>query len=308
MQRRATHWLARKYTTQSYDKVPSGVFKHPNAAELIASAKSPERIPTLHGLPEVCSSATPLPPKTLIRYWTTPGHRHRARELREIKLVQRGFGTSRVVADKQESCACSGLFFFSLKLTCVLCRVERAHSIFFESGQNQENSCLSIRPGMAPWGGRSGDSYLTSIWKRDKSTSTASRLPQPELPRMLILSTYRLKQVYIVFNGKHPLNSYDTNMLAHLSQIIISQRERFTLQAVITKLDDVDPKKVDDNVGQIRMDIEKVTQFCLPPILTSVYMNPTFGVEELRRNIEKACGLATRKLAQLGQVHGPGGP
>ena len=108
--------------------------------------------------------------------------------------------------------------------------------------------------------------------------------------------TYRLKQVYIVFNGKHPLNAYDTNMLAHLSQIIISQRERFTLQAVITKLDDVEPTKVDDNVRQIRMDIQKATQFCLPPILTSVYMNPSFGVEELRRNIEKACGLATRKL------------
>lgn len=90
-------------------------------------------------------------------------------------------------------------------------------------------------------------------------------------------------------------------MLAHLSEIVISQRERFTLQAVITKLDDVDPEKVDDNVGRIRMDIEKATPLCLPPILTSVYMYPHFGVEELRRNIETACGLAglQRKLARL---------
>lgn len=133
MQRRATHWLARKYTTQSYDKVPSGVFKYPNAAELIASAKSPERIPTLHGLPEVCSSATHLPPKMLIRYWNTPGHRHRARELREIKLVQRGFGTSRVVADKQESCACSRLFFFSLSNSHAYYVGPNARTRFFSS-------------------------------------------------------------------------------------------------------------------------------------------------------------------------------
>ena len=56
MLRRATNWLARKYTTQSYDKAPTGAFKYPKTAELIASAKSPERIPTLHGLPEVCTA------------------------------------------------------------------------------------------------------------------------------------------------------------------------------------------------------------------------------------------------------------
>ena len=152
---------------------------------------------------------------------------------------------------------------------------------------------------MVAWGGRSGDSCLISIWKLDKSTSV-SRAHHSWNSIHEFSHMYRLKQVYIVFNGKHPLNSYDTNMLAHLSQIIISQRERFTLQAVITKLDDVEPTKVDDNVRQIRMDIQKATQFCLPPILTSVYMNPNFGVEELRRNIEKACGLATRKLAHSG--------
>ena len=131
--RPANNLLTRQYTAHSYD-TPNGVFKYPKTAELIASAKSPERIPALHGLPEVCSSATYPLPKTPIHYWNTLGYCNRARELREIKLVQRGFGTSRVVADEQESCTCSGSFFRPWRDSFYVCVLgPNARTRFFSS-------------------------------------------------------------------------------------------------------------------------------------------------------------------------------
>ncbi|KIL56517.1 hypothetical protein M378DRAFT_89191 [Amanita muscaria Koide BX008] len=100
-----------------------------------------------------------------------------------------------------------------------------------------------------------------------------------------------LKRVFILFNAKHPLNTFDTMMLTHLSEILVSQRERFTLQAVITKVDDISLDEVGGAVKRIREGIREVTHLCLPPIVTSAKMQPPFGIEEVRKNIGQACGL-----------------
>ncbi|KAK2465473.1 hypothetical protein APHAL10511_002365 [Amanita phalloides] len=104
-------------------------------------------------------------------------------------------------------------------------------------------------------------------------------------------SRRELKRVYILFNAKHPLNSYDVEMLSHLSEILIAQRERFTLQAVITKIDCLPLNEVEAAIGRIRKGIREVTPLCLPPIVTSAGMRPYFGIEMMRKNIKMACGL-----------------
>jgi len=104
-------------------------------------------------------------------------------------------------------------------------------------------------------------------------------------------STYRLKRVYILLNGKHPFKTHDHEMLEYLSEIIISQRERFSLQPIITKVDDIHPAEVERHIDSIRNSITKATSFCMPPIATSATMD--FGIDMLRKNVEVACGLAT---------------
>lgn len=100
----------------------------------------------------------------------------------------------------------------------------------------------------------------------------------------------RLKRLYILFNAKHRLNDHDTQMLVHLSSLLLDDkgRQRFTMQAVITKADTID--------GQVSWETMKknildVAPLCLSPILTSAHMNPPFGIDTLRNNILDACSL-----------------
>ncbi|PFH53219.1 hypothetical protein AMATHDRAFT_137681 [Amanita thiersii Skay4041] len=100
-----------------------------------------------------------------------------------------------------------------------------------------------------------------------------------------------LKRVYILFNSKHELNSYDIGMLSYLSEVVIRQRERFTLQAIVTKADCMRVEEAERKLIQIRKDIERTSAVCLPPIVTSTKLQPIFGIEDVRRNIAKACGV-----------------
>ncbi|KAG6811227.1 hypothetical protein H0H92_008444 [Tricholoma furcatifolium] len=102
-----------------------------------------------------------------------------------------------------------------------------------------------------------------------------------------------LRRIYILFNAKHALNAFDTQMLAHLSSKLFDERGRqpFTLQAVITKADCIPSSKVPETIAQLRRDIWEAAPLCLPPIITSATMSPPFGIEELRKNIAEACGL-----------------
>ncbi|KAG6897698.1 hypothetical protein C0992_012167 [Termitomyces sp. T32_za158] len=102
-----------------------------------------------------------------------------------------------------------------------------------------------------------------------------------------------LRRIYILFNGKHSLNAYDTQMLAHLSTKLINERgiQPFTLQAVITKADCIPGNNVSETIAQLRRDIFKAAPLCLPPIVTSATMSPPYGIDDVRKNIAQACDL-----------------
>ncbi|KAF8906104.1 P-loop containing nucleoside triphosphate hydrolase protein, partial [Mucidula mucida] len=107
-----------------------------------------------------------------------------------------------------------------------------------------------------------------------------------------ILTRLQLRRIYITFNGKHDLNQYDSQLLQHLSANIISSegQQRYTMQAVITKADELTKLKgAQSMVESLRKQIWEAAPLCLPPIVTSAKMVPPFGIEELRTNIVEAC-------------------
>lgn len=110
----------------------------------------------------------------------------------------------------------------------------------------------------------------------------------------LLTLLHRLRRIYILFNAKHPLNNFDTQMLTHLSAALISKRgtQPFTLQSIITKADCIPLSKATQVIETMREDIWKVAPMCLPPIVTSTAMTPPFGIEEVRQNIADACRLS----------------
>ncbi|KAG5637096.1 hypothetical protein H0H81_005779 [Sphagnurus paluster] len=129
----------------------------------------------------------------------------------------------------------------------------------------------------------------------------------------------RLRRVYILFNGKHPLNAFDTQMLAHISSKLISERgtQPFTLQAVITKADCMPGDKLPETIAKLRKYIWEAAPLCLPPIVTSATMNPPFGIEEMRQNIAEAwtyvwvadyCRMATASFFALVVLYDYGQP
>ena len=78
-------------------------------------------------------------------------------------------------------------------------------------------------------------------------------------------------------------------MLKHLSEEMISSedgRQRYTIQAIITKGDEIANKEM---ITTLRQEIWEMAPLCLPPIVTSVRMHPPFGIDEVRRNIVEAC-------------------
>jgi GTP-binding protein len=110
----------------------------------------------------------------------------------------------------------------------------------------------------------------------------------------LLMSSDRLRRVYILFNAKHALNEFDVQMLSHLSSTLISARgtQPFTLQSIITKSDCIPLPQVSQVIEALRKGIWEAAPLCLPPIITSAAMSPPFGVEEVRQNIAEACHLS----------------
>ncbi|KAJ4495206.1 hypothetical protein C8J55DRAFT_415371 [Lentinula edodes] len=139
-----------------------------------------------------------------------------------------------------------------------------------------------------------------------------------------------LKRVYITFNAKHPINDRDQRMLAHLSRTLFEvlstnwatssesghlHLPRITqIQPVITKADylpsttaeaqlviDRFKKGIhsaiklsleDSETGRMGISSEELAKLmCLSPLVTTVRLNPPFGIESVRRNIVEACNL-----------------
>ena len=101
----------------------------------------------------------------------------------------------------------------------------------------------------------------------------------------------RLRRIYILFNANHGLNNYDLGMLQHLSELMLDDNgsQRFSLQAVLTKVDLVPVDKLAIVREKMTTDIFKAAPLCLSPIITSSDMSPPFGIDALRRNIDAAC-------------------
>lgn len=107
-----------------------------------------------------------------------------------------------------------------------------------------------------------------------------------------------LRRVYILFNAKHGLNSYDKEMLTHLSSLMFTPRgtQPWTLQSVITKADTIPLDDIPTVINKLRKEIYDVAPLCLRPIVTSTEMKPPFGIDQLRENIIDACGLSKTTL------------
>jgi len=104
-----------------------------------------------------------------------------------------------------------------------------------------------------------------------------------------------LKRIYVLFNAKHGLNEYDQQMLQDLDQQCqSSEGQKFTVQAIITKLDlltTVNDSTATDQLKKIQKDIFDAAPTCLPPILTSTVKYPYLGIREVRQSIVEACGV-----------------
>jgi GTP-binding protein len=105
----------------------------------------------------------------------------------------------------------------------------------------------------------------------------------------------RLRRVYILFDPRTGLNKYDLAMLqfldAHCHASSSSSTLRFTVQAVLTKMDLIPRGKIQAATDKMRMEITGACPTCLPPIITTVRTVPRFGVEEMRESIVEACGI-----------------
>lgn len=109
--------------------------------------------------------------------------------------------------------------------------------------------------------------------------------------------------MYVLFNAKHGLNEYDQLMLQDLDQQCQSSLgQRFTLQAIITKLDlllSVNEMSGAEQLKKIQADIFEAAPTCLPPIMTSVVKHPFLGIDEVRQSIAEACGVGRVKSTIL---------
>jgi GTP-binding protein len=88
------------------------------------------------------------------------------------------------------------------------------------------------------------------------------------------------------------LNQADKLMLQNLDERIQSGDTRWTLQAIITKADLVPLNKLDMVISSIKQSIFDNAPTCLPPIVTASLKSTGLGIDDVRRSIVEACGLA----------------
>jgi GTP-binding protein EngB required for normal cell division len=103
------------------------------------------------------------------------------------------------------------------------------------------------------------------------------------------VAALRLRRIYILFNAKHGISRVDEAMLQSLDEKC--RDAKFTLQAIVTKLDTVPPGDAAKVVARMRTQVFEAAPTCLPVILTSANMQPPFGIEEVRKSVAEACGL-----------------
>ncbi|KAJ3993561.1 hypothetical protein F5050DRAFT_1577375 [Lentinula boryana] len=120
-----------------------------------------------------------------------------------------------------------------------------------------------------------------------------------------------LRRVYITFNARHPINDRDQQMLAHLSRTLFEalstswasslesgnpRLPRITqIQPVITKADHLPASTSEARlvIDRLKKEVHNALAklMCLSPLVTTLKMNPPFGIENIRKNIVEACGL-----------------
>lgn len=99
--------------------------------------------------------------------------------------------------------------------------------------------------------------------------------------------------MYVLLNAKHGTSEADRLMLQHLDKKVQSGERRWTLQAIITKADLVSSHNLDAAIEGIKQTIFENAPTCLPPIVTaSLKSNGGLGLNDVRRSIVEACGLA----------------
>lgn len=152
-------------------------------------------------------------------------------------------------------------------------------------------------PVMGREGGQNGEPCLSIIFSTVNSKFLSTKLLfstfDEHEPIVIVLSSpSRLRRVYILFNAKHGINSFDSSMLRTLNeQCQAFSAAKFTLQAVITKADAVPVEQVATVIPKMRQQIFEAAPFCLPPIITSATMQPRFGIDEMRKSIVEASGI-----------------
>ncbi|KAL6306249.1 P-loop containing nucleoside triphosphate hydrolase protein, partial [Sparassis latifolia] len=102
-----------------------------------------------------------------------------------------------------------------------------------------------------------------------------------------------LRRVYVLFSAKHGLKDMDKAMLESLhSRCLASAGLNFTLQAIITKVDALSVAELASQIQKMQKEIFEAAPTCLPPIVTTAIKEPRIGIDEVRKSIIEACGLA----------------
>ena len=114
----------------------------------------------------------------------------------------------------------------------------------------------------------------------------------PSFVRNRLTFIRRLCRVYVLLNAKHGLNEADRLMLQDLDNKVQTGQVSWSLQTIITKADLVSRHNLDTTIDGIKRTICENAPTCLPPIVTSSLKSDGPGVNDVRRSIVEACGLA----------------
>ncbi|EIN03903.1 P-loop containing nucleoside triphosphate hydrolase protein [Punctularia strigosozonata HHB-11173 SS5] len=102
----------------------------------------------------------------------------------------------------------------------------------------------------------------------------------------------QLRRIYILLNAKHGLNEMDRMMLESLNaKTHANAGTRFSLQAIVTKVDAIPLEDVKPTLAKIRQGIWEAAPLCLPAIVTTAAKHPYIGIDAVRKSIVEACGL-----------------
>lgn len=101
-----------------------------------------------------------------------------------------------------------------------------------------------------------------------------------------------LHRVYVMINGQHGVKNSDEQVFEYLQEMSANRPARtvFSIQAVLTKVDEMSLESGREQVLKIAEQIRKVAPACLDPVLTSC-REPRLGIEQLRGSIVQAANL-----------------